>query len=52
MDVSQIFTDLFSVISPILTVAGLLALAISLIVMLVNMLINAFTGKGFTIGLK
>lgn len=52
MDVTQIYTDLFGAIAPILTVSGMLALTISLIVMLVNMIINAATGKGFTIGLK
>ena len=52
MDVTQIYVDLFGAISPILVVSGMLSLTISLIVMLVNMVINAATGKGFSIGLK
>lgn len=50
MDVTVMFTSYFDVIAPVLSVAGLLALTISVIVMLINMLIDAFTGKGLHIG--
>ncbi len=52
MDITQCFVDIMEVISPILTLSGFLALAIGLIVMLVNMIVGAATGKGFSIGLK
>ncbi len=52
MDLTQIYTDIMSVCQPILVISGMLSLTISLIVMLVNMVIGAATGKGFNIGLK
>ena len=52
MDITQCFKDIMEIISPILVLSGFLSLAISLIVMLVNMIIGAATGKGFSIGLK
>lgn len=52
MDITQAFVDIMGVIAPILTLSGMLSLAISLIVMLVNMIVGAATGKGFSIGLK
>lgn len=52
MDLTLIYTDLLATIRPVLIVSGMLSLTISVIVMLVNMLINAFTGKGFSIGVK
>ena len=52
MDISLIYADFMSVISPILVLSGMLALTISFIVMLVNMVIGAATGKGFNIGLR
>lgn len=52
MNENILYQEIMSYISPILTLSGALALTISLIVMLVNMVINAATGKGFTIGLK
>ncbi len=52
MDLTVIYNEFMSVISPILILSGMLALTISLIVMLVNMVIGAGTGKGFHIGLK
>ena len=52
MDIGVVYSDFMSVITPILILSGMLALTISLIVMLVNMIIGAATGKGFNIGLK
>lgn len=52
MDITVIYTDFMEVISPVLILGGMLALTISLIVMLVNMVIGAATGKGFNIGLR
>ncbi len=52
MDIMVLYSDIMALISPILTLSGFLALTIALIVTLVNMIINAATGKGFTIGLK
>ena len=52
MDITAIYTDIMSVINPVLILSGMLALTISLIVMLGNMIIGAATGKGFSIGLK
>lgn len=52
MDITQMYTDLMFVIKDPLIISGALALTISLIVMLVNMIIGAATGKGFSIGLR
>lgn len=52
MNVNLLYQEIMSYIAPILTLSGALALTISLIIMLINMVINAATGKGFTIGLK
>lgn len=52
MNVNALYSEIMSQIAPILTLAGGLSLTIALIVMLVNMVINSATGKGFTIGLK
>lgn len=52
MDISAIFNDYMSIIKPVLILSGMLSLTISLIVMLVNMIVSAATGKGFSIGLK
>lgn len=52
MDINIIYSEFMSVISPVLVLSGMLALTISFIVMLVNMVIGAATGKGFSIGLK
>lgn len=52
MDISAIFVDYMSVINPVLILSGMIALFISLVVMLVNMVVGAATGKGFNIGLK
>lgn len=52
MDITQIYLDIMSIIKEPLIISGALALTISLIVMLVNMIINAATGKGFSIGLR
>ncbi len=46
------YTDIMSVISPILILSGFLSLTIALVTMLINMIIGAATGKGFNIGLK
>lgn len=52
MDITLLYTDIMELIAPILTLGGFLSLTIALIITLVNMIINAATGKGFTIGLK
>lgn len=52
MDLTLYYTDIMGVITPVLVLSGMLALTISVIVMLVNMVIDAFTGKGFRIGLR
>lgn len=52
MDLTLIYTEFMEVIAPVLVISGMLALTISFIVMLVNMIIGAATGKGFNIGLK
>lgn len=52
MDIGVIYSGFMETIAPILVLSGMLALTISLIVMLVNMIIGAATGKGFNIGLK
>lgn len=46
MDITSCYVDLMKVISPVLILSGMLALTISVIVMLINMLINAFIGRG------
>lgn len=50
MDITLYYTEIMSIISPVLTLSGMIAFTIAVIVMLVNMLIDAFTGKGFRIG--
>ena len=46
MDVTIYFEDMMSIIGPVLILCGMLSLTISVIIMLINMMINAFTGKG------
>lgn len=46
MDISLYYTDIMNSIIPFITLSGLLALTIALIVMLLNVLINAATGRG------
>jgi len=50
MDITNAYLAYMDVIAPLLAIAGLLALTISVIVMLINMIIDAFTGKGLHIG--
>lgn len=50
MDVTELYISIIETIAPFLKVCGLVALTIALIVMLINMLIDAFTGKGLHIG--
>lgn len=52
MSLTEIYTTLMDPIKVVLIVSGMLSLTISLIVMLVNMIVGAATGKGFTIGLR
>ncbi len=52
MGITQMYNEIMAIISPVLVLAGFLALTIAIISMLVNMLIDAFTGKGFRIGMK
>lgn len=46
MDLTNYFLEIFKIIGPCLTLAGFIALFISLICMLIDIIINAFTGKG------
>lgn len=50
MDITLYYTEIMAIIKPILQLSGWLALTIAVIVMLVNMLIDAFCGRGFRIG--
>ena len=50
MDITVYYVALLDVIKPILALSGWLALTISVIVMIINMIIDAFIGKGFRIG--
>lgn len=52
MSLTEIYTTLMDPIKVVLIVSGMLSLTIALIVMLVNMIVGAATGKGFTIGLR
>lgn len=52
MTLTEVYSLLMSPIKDVLIVSGMLSLTIALIVMLVNMVVGAATGKGFTIGLK
>ncbi len=52
MSLTEIYTTLMDPIKEVLIVSGMLSLTIALIVMLVNMIVGAATGKGFTIGLR
>ncbi len=52
VDISTALLEMFSILKPILILSGWLAFALAVIVMLVNMVIDAATGKGFRIGLK
>lgn len=52
MTLTEVYSLLMDPIKDVLIVSGMLALTISLVVMLVNMVVGAATGKGFTIGLR
>ncbi len=52
MELTEIYVEMMTVIKPVLIISGMISLTIAVIVMLVNMMIDAFTGKGFRIGLK
>lgn len=52
MTLSEIYFLIMDPLKDVLILSGMVSLTISLIVMLVNMLIDAFSGKGFRIGLK
>lgn len=47
MDIGLYYTEIMSACKDILILSGFVALTINLIVMLINILINAFCGKGF-----
>lgn len=46
MDLNLYYTEIMSTMIPVIVLAGFIALTVSLIIMLINMLIYAFTGKG------
>lgn len=52
MTLTDFYFLIMDPIRDVLIISGMLALTISLVVLLVNMLIDAFSGKGFRIGLK
>lgn len=52
MSLTEIYTTLMDPIKDVLIISGMLSLTIGSIVMLVNMIVGAATGKGFTIGLR
>lgn len=47
MNIDLFYTDIMELIAPFLVLGGFIALTIQLIVMLINMIINAATGRGF-----
>ena len=47
MDINLFYSEIMSSCKDILVLSGFIALTINLIVMLINILINAFTGRGF-----
>lgn len=52
MTLTEVYSLLMEPIKVVLIISGMLSLTIGLIVMLVNMIVGAATGKGFTIGLR
>lgn len=50
MDITELYVIIMQSITPTIVLAGMLALTICVIAMLINMIIDAFTGKGFRIG--
>lgn len=52
MTLTEVYSLLMDSIKPVLIISGMLSLTIGSIVMLVNMIVGAATGKGFTIGLR
>lgn len=52
MSIDFMYNEIMGIISPILVLSGWLAFTITMIIMLINMVIGAATGKGFNIGLK
>lgn len=52
MDVSSLYVVILEAIKLPLVVGGLVALTVAIIVMLINMLIDAFTGRGLHIGMR
>lgn len=52
MTLTEVYSLLMEPIKVVLIISGMLSLTIGLIVMLVNMITGAATGKGFTIGLR
>ena len=52
MEVTYMYSEIMETIAPFLVLGGMLGLTISLISMLIQMITNAATGKGFSIGLK
>ncbi|MCI8394145.1 MAG: hypothetical protein HFH86_01510 [Bacilli bacterium] len=52
MDVTNLYVTVMEAIKIPLVVGGLVSLTVSIIVMLINMLIDAFCGRGLHVGLK
>lgn len=47
MNIDLWFTEIWGVIAPFFVLGGAIAFTIAMICMLINMLINASTGRGF-----
>ncbi len=50
MTETEIFLLMFDTVKPLLVVSGVLAFTLRMIVVLINMIIDAATGRGFRIG--
>lgn len=49
MDLTNFYVEIMAIVGPVLGLAGIIALTISLICMLIDIIINACTGKGMKI---
>lgn len=52
MNLTLFYTEIMSILSPVLLLAGMISLTVSVIFMGIDMLINAFCGRGIRIGTK
>lgn len=47
MNIDIMFSQIWEIIAPFLVLGGLIAFVMAMICMLINMIINAATGRGF-----